>query len=81
MIKLHVTFETIDPFIINNDSNITLIVHNYEDIHLTMFLYDLNIFDFKKDKGDNDYAGLTAFTIYDPKELDRLKLYLRLNKN
>lgn len=80
MIKRPVTFETIDPFIINNDSSITLIVHNYKDIHLTMFLYDLNIFDFKKDKGDNDYAGFTAFTIYDPEELDRLKLYLRLNE-
>ena len=75
------TFETIDPFIIDNDSNIIFIVHNYEDIHLTMFLYDLNIFNFKKDKADGNYAGLTAFSIYDPKELDILKLYLRLNKN
>ena len=68
------TFSQLNPFIIDNDSNITLIIQN-------AFLNDLNIHNIKTTKGDNAYAGLTAFTIYDPKELDIIKLYSRLYEN
>lgn len=75
------TFSQLNPFIIDNDSNITLIIQNALAIHLRTFLNDLNIHNIKTTKGDNAYAGLTAFTIYDPKELDIIKLYSRLYEN